>query len=191
MDTTVAPLKSSGCKVVRSSPVSTRCDAGGRRGFAADEFDAQAALRVARDEQGSTVVFGYRKEILPAGQAGPHALPRPMGKDNWEDARMIPSGEAATLCGEWTELSADHPFSEKHKDRLSRILKGTPGSKATIQIKGRAVATFELIGPSSGRVRRLLQSSPQTLLPRIPRGEGPKLTFDTPKHPATNLLRRD
>lgn len=93
------------------------------------------------------------EHILPASQAKPRALPQPLDPDHWQDARMIPFGEAATLDGKWTVLPADHPFAEAHKNRFAKIWMGKPGGKATFHVKGRAVATFELIGPSSGRVR--------------------------------------
>lgn len=94
------------------------------------------------------------KKILPTGEPGAHALKAPLREDNWENAKMIPFGEAAQLIGEWNILPPEHPFAEKHADRFPKIWNtSVPGSKATVTFKGALIGTFELVGPKSGRVK--------------------------------------
>jgi len=97
------------------------------------------------------------EKMLPAGKPGPHGLPAPLDADNYEDAQMIPFGDAAKLEGEWSILPAAHPWAVAHAERMPRIWSSAqPGAKATIRFKGSLLGTFELIGPSSGRLRATL-----------------------------------
>jgi len=94
------------------------------------------------------------EEMLPAGKPGPHALLKPLDSDNYEDAQMIPFGEAAMQEGEWSILPDAHPWAVAHAERMPKIWSSAqPGAKATIRFKGSLLGTFELIGPSSGRFR--------------------------------------
>lgn len=92
--------------------------------------------------------------ILAQGQPGNHELVAPLDPENWENACMVPFGEA--------KLSAEWRLLDPEKDELAKRFHGnlpqlwmaeTPGATATFQVKGSTVRVFDLVGPTCGSVK--------------------------------------
>jgi len=97
-------------------------------------------------------VVAAMHDILPAGTAGAHALPKPMSADNWEDARMVPLDEAFVQTGPWRTIPAGDPFLKQVGVKYPTYLAGSPGATLTFTVKARSVGVLDLKSVSSGRL---------------------------------------
>jgi lysophospholipase L1-like esterase len=92
--------------------------------------------------------------IFAQGSVGDHAIPAPMDKDNWEQASMVPFGEA-TLSPEWKLLDPEKDGNAKRfRNNLPQMwMADTPGASVTFKVKSSMVRFFDLVGPTCGRLK--------------------------------------
>jgi hypothetical protein len=92
--------------------------------------------------------------IFAQGKVGPHPLPAPMDPNNWEDASMIPFGEAK-LSPEWKLLDPEKDSNAKRfRGNLPQLwMADTPGASVTFRIKGTTARVFDLVGPTCGQLK--------------------------------------
>jgi lysophospholipase L1-like esterase len=92
--------------------------------------------------------------IFARGKVGPHALPAPIDPNNWEDASMVPFGDAK-LSPDWKLLDpVTNSLAKRFRNNLPQLwMAETPGASATFKIKGSMARVFDLVGPTCGRLK--------------------------------------
>lgn len=93
-------------------------------------------------------------EIRTVGKPGPHTLAAPFRADNWEDAKMIPFGEAVLSAG-WRELNPQtDDMAKRYAKNFPRMwYAGDAGQAVEFKFKGKDVKIFDLVGPTCGRIK--------------------------------------
>jgi hypothetical protein len=105
--------------------------------------------------------------IRAAGDEGPHALPEPMDKENWEQATMVPLS-AATLSDEWERLPTDEGLGRRFGRRMPELWRANqPGASITFRFRGTAVQIYDLLGPDCGQVIVTLDDREPVVRPRF------------------------
>ncbi len=107
-------------------------------------------------------------QIQSAGEAGPHAMPEPFVKDNWEGAKMV-SLDRATLSPEWERLDpAKGGLAKRFGTRLPGMWKANaPGATITFRFKGTQAAIYDLLGPDCGQVTVTVDDAAPVTRPRF------------------------
>jgi len=109
-------------------------------------------------------------KIKPAGKPGPHALPKPLVADNWENAKMLPLDRAKLSAG-WQKLDMEKDkFAKGWAKRLPQLWKADkPGETIAFRFKGATAAIYDLLGPDCGQVVVTVDGKPPVVRPRFDR----------------------
>ncbi len=101
-------------------------------------------------------------EIRKADKAGAHSLPAPFAADNWEDAGMVPLGNAMLSAG-WRKLDpVKDAIAKRFRNRMPEMwLAQEPGDSVKFKFRGSDVRVYDLLGPSCGKVRITVDGKPQ------------------------------
>jgi hypothetical protein len=102
-----------------------------------------------------------------SGKAGAHSLGAPLIADNYENAKLVPIGEA-TLSSGFTKLDPAKDSMAKSYSRLKDLHRATkPGETITFKFKGTRAALYDLVGPDCGQVIVTLDDKPAKIVPRF------------------------
>ncbi len=95
---------------------------------------------------------------------GPHVMPDPVRKDNWEKARQIPITESM-LKGSWTKLPDDDPLLQVFAKNMPQLFRAdAPDAALVFAFDGTTAAVFDLLGPDGGQLTlQLDQDAPSTV----------------------------
>ncbi len=106
--------------------------------------------------------------IKGTGRPGPHAVPAPLQKDNWEDARMVPL-EQLKLSPDWRRLDPTRDgLAKRFGHRLPGLWKADkPGETLRFRFRGKAAAIYDLVGPDCGQIIVRLDDRPPVVRPRF------------------------
>ncbi|MCP5517039.1 MAG: SGNH/GDSL hydrolase family protein [Verrucomicrobiales bacterium] len=113
------------------------------------------------------VVRGMSR-IREAGEPGPHVLPEPFAKDNWEAAQMVPLNRA-TLSGGWQKLDPqDHDLAKRFQNRMPELWGARrPGETIRLRFRGTTLRLYDLLGPDCGQVIVRVDDQPPVIRPRF------------------------
>jgi hypothetical protein len=96
---------------------------------------------------------------------GPHALPAPFVKDNFENARLIPIAEA-TLSAGFAPLGHESGLGKQFASQLPNLHRAAkPGETVSFKFKGTDCAIYDLINTDSGQVIITLDDKPPRIAP--------------------------
>lgn len=96
-----------------------------------------------------------------------HALGTPFIADNYENAKLVPIGEA-TLSSGFTKLDPAKDGMAKSFPRLRDLHRANkPGETITFKFKGTRAALYDLVGPDCGQVIVTLDDKPAKIVPRF------------------------
>ncbi len=100
----------------------------------------------------------------------PHKLPKPLSKDNWENARMIPASNLLKE-GDWQLLSSENdPIARQFEHRLPILLKSdSPGASLALSFKGRIAGLYDIVGPGCGQFEVSVDDGSTKAYPRFDR----------------------
>jgi len=107
-------------------------------------------------------------KIRRTGSPDPHKLPRPLVKEPWEEARMVPLSRARLSTG-WHKLDEKkHPLAQRFGQRLGELWKANqPGETITYRFRGTKLLIYDLLGPDSGQVIVRVDEKPMKITPRF------------------------
>lgn len=118
------------------------------------------------------VVAGM-KAMRTVGKVGAHVLAAPMRADNWENAKLIPFGQA-TLSAGWQEVTDTldderaKGLAKRFRSRLPRMwVARKPGEIVTFKFKGSDLRIYDLVGPDCGQVIVTVDGKPAGLRRRF------------------------
>jgi lysophospholipase L1-like esterase len=114
------------------------------------------------------------EEMKGVGVRGPHALPAPFRKDNFESAKPTVL-ERAELSSGWRKLDlANDPgmreFRQKMEfgDKLDALwLAEEPGESISFRFKGTSVMMYDVMGPDCGQVIVTVDDQEPKVIPRF------------------------
>ena len=81
-----------------------------------------------------------------ANKVLPYALPAPLSKNNYENAKMIAPSQALSLSRGWKRVT-----KHKYGNRFDEFWTGSDGDTATIKFKGSGFLVYDVIGPDTGQ----------------------------------------
>lgn len=100
-------------------------------------------------------------------KSGAHPLGAPFIADNYENARLVPIGEA-TLSSGFTKLDPAKDAMAKSFPRLRDLHRASkPGETITFKFKGTRAALYDLVGPDCGQVIVTLDDQPPKTVARF------------------------
>ena len=107
-------------------------------------------------------------QIRGVGKAGPHELPGPFVKDNWEGARLVPLTQA-TLSGGWQKLDPqDQDLARRFQNRMPDLyVARRPGETISLRFRGTTLRLYDLLGPDCGQVIVRVDDAPPVIRPRF------------------------
>ena len=98
---------------------------------------------------------------------GAHPLGAPFIADNYENAKLVPIGQA-TLSSGFTKLDPAKDGMAKSFPRLRDLHRASqPGETITFKFKGTRAALYDLVGPDCGQVIVTLDDKPAKIVPRF------------------------
>jgi lysophospholipase L1-like esterase len=99
-----------------------------------------------------------------------HKTARPLSKDNWENAQMIPAIDLVRN-GNWEILSPDtDPVAKQFQKRLPILMKSQqPGDALTLAFTGRLAGLYDVVGPGCGQYEVSVDGEASKLYPRFDR----------------------
>jgi lysophospholipase L1-like esterase len=99
------------------------------------------------------ILTRHLPELLAIGKRGPHAVPKALVADNYEQAKLLPLDQA-TLGEGWVKLdSATDPRAKSFGDRVPSLYRAEkPGTTLTFSFTGTAVSIYDLVGPDCGQL---------------------------------------
>ena len=105
-------------------------------------------------------------QISKVGVARRHALPAPLDRDNWEQAKMIPLS-AADLSSGWKKLDpASHPLAKRFQVRTPELWKANKaGDSIQFKFRGTSASIYDLLGPDCGQVSVQFDDRPAEVHP--------------------------
>ena len=108
------------------------------------------------------------KHIRKVGKVGPHLLPQPFTKDNWESAKMLPLTKAKLSSG-WRKLDPQkNSLAKRFHNRMPEMFyTNKPGETITIQFKGTGLRIYDLLGPDCGQIKVKFDDKKVRIVPRF------------------------
>ncbi len=105
-----------------------------------------------------------------AGAPGKHQLVKPLSKDNWEHAQMLPATRFSRK-GNWTLLSASSDsVARQFKNRLPELLRSdSPVASIAISFSGHLVGFYDIAGPGCGQYEVSIDGEAPKPYPRFDR----------------------
>jgi lysophospholipase L1-like esterase len=93
------------------------------------------------------------KQIREVGKPGPHRMPEPFVKDNWEAAQMVPLRRSMLSEG-WEKLDPkEHDLARRFENRMPEMWSADePGETIKFQFRGTTLRLYDLLGPDCGQV---------------------------------------
>ncbi len=107
-------------------------------------------------------------KIRASGKAvGPHKLPEPLRKDNWEQAKQV-AITPAMLHGAWKKIPADDSMAKRFQRNMPVLYKTSEaGASLEFTFNGTTASVFDLLGPDGGRLSVELDGGKPSLRNRI------------------------
>ena len=88
----------------------------------------------------------------PGAKARRHALGKPMNRDNWEAATLVPV-QASMLSSGWRQLGSEDSLAKAFGGNMPGIWEArAPGDTIAFRFNGTGAALYDLMGPDAGRV---------------------------------------
>ncbi|QEH38711.1 hypothetical protein OJF2_73170 [Aquisphaera giovannonii] len=114
------------------------------------------------------VVRSFGPIAAASKDAKPHALGAPLTPGNYENARLIPIGEATLSSGfAPVDLEADPEFRHFGARLRSLYRASHPGDSITFKFKGTSASIYDVIGPSVGQVLVTVDGGPPRVANRF------------------------
>lgn len=92
------------------------------------------------------------KQIIPAGKATAHTLPKPLRDDHWDSAGKLNLSKIKSMNG-FEKMPTDKGLGRRFSNRMPEMWQATkPGATLEFKFKGNYLGFYDLLGPDCGVV---------------------------------------